>query len=114
MEPRTGIILILLVVGDSQSAGAQPAADAHGDPLPASALVRLGTIRFQHGHSIEQIIYAQDGKRLAARDHSGCISIWAKAKKHKSRRTGRDAQLSNVQAVARVLGLRLELVEQDV
>src|SRR5207247_1709646 len=42
-----------------------PPVDLFGDPLPPEALARLGTIRMQHGMSVQAIAFAPDGKSLA-------------------------------------------------
>jgi RNA polymerase sigma factor (sigma-70 family) len=62
---------------------AQPAAaprapvDQLGDPLPADALARLGTIRFRHGSVVTALTFAPDGRSLASAGHDGTIHIWA-------------------------------------
>ena len=39
--------------------------DAHGDALPAQALVRFGTIRFRHGDRVTAVAFTPDGKIVA-------------------------------------------------
>jgi RNA polymerase sigma factor (sigma-70 family) len=38
--------------------------DGHGDPLPEGAVVRLGTIRFNHGADLNHLLFTPDGKTI--------------------------------------------------
>jgi RNA polymerase sigma factor (sigma-70 family) len=53
--------------------------DQLGDPLPAQALARLGTIRFRHGEPARAITFAGDGRSLASAGHDGTIHVWETA-----------------------------------
>lgn len=52
------------------------AKDNFGDPLPAGAVARLGTVRFRLGGSVEAVIYSPDGKLIAAAGGNGRVRIW--------------------------------------
>jgi WD40 repeat protein len=58
--------------------------DAHGEPLPLRALVRLGTLRFRHSQNVSDIAFSPDGKTLAAVDTS-TVCLWdvATGKEHR-------------------------------
>ncbi len=42
-----------------------PALDAHGDPLPPGALLRMGTQRLRHGGALKSLAWSPDGQTLA-------------------------------------------------
>jgi RNA polymerase sigma factor (sigma-70 family) len=52
--------------------------DAFGDPLPAGALIRLGTARLRVGNIAWQVAFAPDGQTLAA-GGDGCVRVWEAA-----------------------------------
>jgi RNA polymerase sigma factor (sigma-70 family) len=45
--------------------------DSHGDPLPAGAILRIGTRRYRTGGGINQAVVSPDGKTLAAASEAG-------------------------------------------
>jgi RNA polymerase sigma factor (sigma-70 family) len=60
-----------------QPQGARPPrADRWGDPLPAGALARMGTLRFRHGAELSSVAFAHDGKVLASADFYHRICLW--------------------------------------
>jgi RNA polymerase sigma factor (sigma-70 family) len=50
-------------------------ADVHGDPLPDGALVRLGTIRFNHGADLNYLLFTPDGKTILSGGRS-LVRLW--------------------------------------
>jgi WD40 repeat protein len=50
---------------DAEVKKAEARSDVHGDPLPAGALARLGTMRFRSGLYYSGVALAPDGKTLA-------------------------------------------------
>jgi WD40 repeat protein len=88
--------LVLLLAAPWTSAQEKTRCDQLGDPLPAHAVARLGTLRLRHqGWLVAQVLSA-DGKRLAAADINGDLWIWDAS-------TGKKITRLKVDVVARVL-----------
>src|SRR5262245_24429307 len=49
--------------------------DRYGDPLPAEALSRLGSMRFRHGSFITSLTFTPDGKQLISQS-GDALRIW--------------------------------------
>src|SRR5437588_10666577 len=54
----------VLGAGQAQEGGKSAATDRNGDPLPAGALARLGSLRWRHAEPILFVAFVQDGKAV--------------------------------------------------
>jgi RNA polymerase sigma factor (sigma-70 family) len=54
-------------------------ADVFGDPLPANALVRLGSNRARHAGQINALGFSPDGNRLATLGRDSLVRVWSAA-----------------------------------
>jgi WD40 repeat protein len=53
-------------------------ADRNGDPLPAGAVARLGTVRFNHGDGLRNLFFTPAGKTVLS-EGNGLIHLWEAA-----------------------------------
>jgi RNA polymerase sigma factor (sigma-70 family) len=55
----------------------QPAArvDGHGDALPEQAIARLGTVRFNHGAGLGQLLFSPDAKTIVSAGYQ-LVRVW--------------------------------------
>jgi RNA polymerase sigma factor (sigma-70 family) len=62
--------------GPVPAAKAEPLTDRNGDPLPAGAVARLGTVRFRTAHALTSLVFAADGKTLTATGWGETVQVW--------------------------------------
>jgi WD40 repeat protein len=89
-----GLAFALSLADDAKPDKPVPRVDAYGDPLPAGALMRLGTNRFRYGSSIYSLAVSSDGKWIAtgnSKSSNASVAVWEAD-------TGRQAQLWTNQA----------------
>lgn len=78
MSPRRlSLLTALSLILTAQAAhGAEPPTDPFGNPLPAHALARLGTMRFRHKGKVISVSYSPDGKLLASGGWDKVVRMW--------------------------------------
>jgi RNA polymerase sigma factor (sigma-70 family) len=54
----------------------QPKTDQDGNPLPAGALLRLGSLRLRHRDTVRSVAFTPDGKLLATAGWGRTIPLW--------------------------------------
>jgi WD40 repeat protein len=79
--------------------------DLFGDPLPAGANLRLGTIRLRHGSSVRAVAFSPDGRLLAGASDDQTVSLWDTKTGEEIHRLGRWSPTSSLafSADARIL-----------
>jgi len=86
---RTALLVVALLVSAGLAADGDapaPRKDRHGDPLPADALERFGTLRWKHGNHVSAVAIAPDKKHVVSTANDGTIRIWDAATGQEVRR----------------------------
>src|SRR5579864_7993115 len=71
--PICPLLVLALIVNAGQG---QTAKDVYGDPLPAGAIARLGTVRFRHDSAIVFAAFLPGGKSVLSVSDDGVICAW--------------------------------------
>jgi hypothetical protein len=70
-----GACLLSALLADAVH-GRPPARDLYGDPLPAGAVARLGTVRFRHDSTIVFAAFLPGGKSVVSVSYDGVVCAW--------------------------------------
>src|SRR3954462_15326029 len=81
----------VLGAGQAQDGAKSAATDRNGDPLPAGALARLGTLRWRHAEPIVFAAFVQDGKAVLTGGQDQVFRLWDRA-------TGKEIRLFDMHA----------------
>jgi WD40 repeat protein len=105
----TGFVSVAQAADERPVAAARPASgktDLYGDPLPAGALARLGTLRWRHGGPVTFVGFADRDKHLITACADGFFRVWDVASGREVRRFGKGndqgAALGGILGIARL------------
>jgi WD40 repeat protein len=88
-----GLTLGLFPLAGTSGGQTPPAVnkDAHGDPIPAGALNRLGTVRWRHGGITGFVAFGPDGKTVLSAADDRVLRLWEYPSGKEIRRFGPQA-----------------------
>jgi WD40 repeat protein len=82
MLHRLACLVVLALTSASQAAappGRLGRTDCFGDPLPAGALARMGSLRWRHGSLVNSAAYSPDGKLIVSGGSDNAVRLWEAA-----------------------------------
>jgi WD40 repeat protein len=94
-----------------------PRVDQYGDPLPAHALIRIGTTRLRpnvdNDGAVEAMAFTKDGRRLVTMNHYTGGKVWDAVTGKKLLAFGKPASLAGVKFALSADGSRAAIVESE-
>jgi WD40 repeat protein len=73
---KLAVVALSILIAETALAQAPARRDAFGDPLPAAARARLGTLHWRHGSGVSFVAYTPDGKGLITDSLDGIPRLW--------------------------------------
>ena len=74
--PRAWALVLLAALPALALAQGPPALDADGDPLPAGAILRIGSARLRTGGSVRSMAFTPDSKKLVTASNPTGFHVW--------------------------------------
>src|SRR5215831_12233927 len=71
---QSAALVLLLIPG--ALLGEEPRVDRYGDPLPARAIARLGTVRWRHGDGASFVAFLPGGKEVLSVGRDDFVRFW--------------------------------------
>lgn len=70
------LVGVSILAAPAAAQQAAPRTDAFGDPLPAAALARMGTVRLRHEAAVDTVEFIAGGKWLLSAGQDDTVRLW--------------------------------------
>jgi WD40 repeat protein len=100
-----------IAFGQSADSANATRVDCYGDPLPAGALARLGTVRFRHAEPVSFVTFLPDGKTLLTAAQDQFVHLWDLHTGKEIRRFGKPAPVNENLGNMRINGMPISALQ---